>query len=298
LWLLAGPNPTSANVFRVKIDGGAIAQETHNKAKFGVSRLSASETGVAVANASDGTDRLGMLDNGRFVPLNLGDPATMREYTPAISPDGAIAFVRAVYPPRSPSPEPSARTEPPVVVTPRPGSEEPSWEIVVRSPHDGSLRVLHHGTVSVTAPVWGPDGALAYLEIPYARGKPPRATVHVLDRAGQEIRSYDVNRESSGAWLVWGTATRTPLALADTNWGILFDMQTGAQTALPAQWTPQCWSPDGSSMLVARGTQLGLVRADRPAQATELGRFPSGNLYGCSWVPDRGKSATFSSSPR
>lgn len=283
IWLLAGPEPISANVFRIAAGTGQVRQVTSNPKGHGISWLSASKAGVVVADARTGTDRVGMLSQtGQVTPIHTGDPDTTRAFTPALAPDGTVAFARAVYPLESGVPMVPGSSS--GSVAPSPGRVAPVWELVVAPPGSGPVTVVHHGDTDVAAPAWGPGMALAFVESPGTHDPGVRPQVLIQrDRSAPVVR-FDVALDKVGS-LAWGPHEAVPLAVTDGERAtVLLDLETRTQRRLPAGWVGLCWSPHGRQLLVARGADLGLVAADKPTQVVEVGRLDVGSAFGCGWV--------------
>jgi len=286
LWLLAGSTPTSANVFRVRLANGRVEQVTRNAEGRGISWLSASPRGIVVADGSRGTDRIGVLNprDGRITPLDTGDERTTTWYTPAISPDGAVAFARAVWPGISqngpPPPEPTPKS-----AAPRP-RDPPTWELVVSEPGRQTLAVVYRARPTLAAPVWGTGGALAFIESPGMQGRDVQPSVRVLDRDRQPSAAYPLPLSHASS-LAWSSNDGTPLAATDgTGSTVLLNVRDGTTRVLPAGWVGLCWSPSGDRLLVGQGARLGLVSVTRPHEVAELGRFDRGQVYQCGWVDE------------
>lgn len=76
-YLLAGPKSGwSNNVWQVTGSGGKQAELTHTRPNYGIDALAGSHAGIAVANASTGTDEVDRLTKHGMIPMpgGHGDP--------------------------------------------------------------------------------------------------------------------------------------------------------------------------------------------------------------------------------
>ncbi|HEX6682352.1 MAG TPA: hypothetical protein VF062_06130 [Candidatus Limnocylindrales bacterium] len=284
IWLLAGPAPQSANIFRLTLSDRRVEQVTRNAQGHGISWLSASRAGIVVADASTGADRIGVLDTGggRVTPLQTGDELTTTAYTPAISPDGAIAFARAMWPTGPPG---GRRQASPASTSAVPGpGAKPVWEIVVTDPGRKNLTVAHQAEPALAAPAWGPRGGLAFIESPGVQGGDSHPKVYVLNGDRRPAGSFRAPLGKASS-LLWGQNEGMPLAVTDgVGSTALLDTRDGSSRPLPNGWVGLCWNPTGDRLLVGQGSRLALVATTKPEEVIDVGRFGGGNLYGCGWI--------------
>lgn len=249
IYLLVG-KPASGNVWRVDLPSRASAQLTHNRAGFGISWLSASAAGLVLADAASGIDDVSVYRDHRSTDL------AGHGVTPVISPTGSVAYV--------PVPDTGA-----------------SWSVVERPASGGSAQIRYQqGSPDLGALAFGPDNQLAVISGPSSAG----ADVLVFTGNTTQPRTIDPGISTIG-FLVWG-AKAPGIAVGDlAGYGELIDPGSNVITPLPGHWTPECWSPDGSRLVVSQGDRLGIWQLAASERVDDLGVMSgAAPLTGCSWL--------------
>lgn len=280
LYLLVGP-PGSGNVWRLDLAAKSARQLTHNNNQDGVSWIAASPAGLVLADAATGVDVVSVYKGNKSQPL-AGHGGT-----PAISPSGQVAFI-----------------EVPDVV----GNTGPQqWRIaVVTAPGQTPETYYEQPGPDMGALAWGPQNQLAVISAPGPRadpttsaepnvansaspaGSPAAASaapaVLILDAHGK-IESRITPSFAAIGFLAWSPAAPALAVGGITGQSELVDVSNGHTTALPAGWTPECWSPDGQSLVVTRGNDLGVVRIASPHSVHTVETMtPDAPVTGCSWL--------------
>lgn len=259
VYLLIG-DPGSGNVWQVDLHNHRNVQLTHNRNAFGVSWLSASTAGLTLADASSGVDMVSVYRNNQARNLAGYGGA------PAISATGAVAYIEV----------------PDVVnqAVPQP------WRIGVIPIAGGTSRVLYQqDSPDLGALAYGPDGQLAAISAPGPRnGQGSTPEVLVLSPDGTVKARVSPNIGEVG-FLAWNDKAPGIAIGGLSGHSELINPTSGTQTALPNNWTPQCWSPDGTSLIVTQQDHIGIWRTAAPTRVDDLGPMPTKlPLTGCSWL--------------
>jgi hypothetical protein len=261
-YLLIG-QPASANVWQADHAHPSGERLTANPPGLGISWLSASAAGLALADARTSVDVVSSYRDHRVQPLPAGHGAA-----PEISPTGTIAYIGI---PGSAS-----------------GHGPDTWRVELTSAYGGPSRILYQQPAPDLAPMaWGPDGQLAVVSSP-CQGT---SEILILDPGGQ-VRDRLRAHLASFCFLAWnarapGLAIGSNPGLALTGTGAHAEMlaTSGKQTMIPPGWLPMCWSPDGTTLLVAHGSAIGLWHPRAPSRISPLGSTGHyGPLNGCSWL--------------
>jgi hypothetical protein len=260
VYLLVG-KPGSGNVWQIDLKTRHSQQITHNPSEYGVSWISASVAGLALADARSGIDNISIYRDHQSRDL-AGHGGT-----PAISATGLVAYV-----------------EVPNVVS---HNGPQSWRIgTTASAGGGQTRVLYQqDQPDLGVLAYGPNGDLAVISGPGPHaGQATTPQVVVLGSDGTVKNRIDPKMGDIG-FLAWNDKAKRIAVGSLSGHEELIDPTSGAETALPTNWTPQCWGPDGQDLLVTQQDRLGIWRASNPGQIINLGTL-SGNepLTGCSWL--------------
>jgi hypothetical protein len=264
VYLLIGP-PASANLWLADHAHPAGERLTANPPGLGISWASASAAGLALADARTSVDVVSSYHDHRVQPL----PAAQGGSVPAINPSGAIAYIGI----------PGAAS----------GHGPDTWRVELTAAHGSPSRTLYQQPrPDLGAMAWGPDDQLAVV----SSSCHGTSQILILDSRGR-VRTRLHADLASFCFLAWNTsapglAIGSNPGLALTGTGARAEMLTtsGKQTMIPPGWLPMCWNPDGTTLLVAHGSTIGLWRPNAPAHISPLGttgRF--GPLNGCSWLP-------------
>lgn len=207
---------------------------------------------VVVSAAGHDVDRLWHLGGSGLEPIpGLGSP---RAFTPSIAPDGRIAWV---------SPE-----------------KRGIYELIVWSPTDRSRRVLISQSQELGGAVWTSDGALLVQE-----RTPKKARLLRIEKGGNR-RYFTLALPSTGSMAV-NTAHQlavSPLLDDAGNGGVLIDAKTGRiLERLPPDWLVKAWSPDGRTLMLNKGSAVGVWRPGEP-EVRPVGTFPLALLLQVAWT--------------
>ena len=263
IYLVLG-DPGSGAIWRVDIGQKRAQQLTHPQPQYGVSWLDASPAGLVASDASSGVDVTAVYRDGRMVPV------AGHGYTPAISPEGDVAYVFI-----------------PDIVG---GTGPQEWRIMLIPQAGGPERVLYSqsapdlNTVDMVDLQWGPSNRLAVISAPGDRnGSGGTPKVLVLGADGKVEQSI---QPAFGdiASIAWG-GNAPGIAVAGMTQSVLVALD-GRQVAIPRTWWPMCWSPKGDALLMRRdGLHLGLWRPANPSEVEALPPLPPEmNMGGCSWL--------------
>ncbi len=246
-YLLAGPGLGSLNVWEVG-PGRTVTQVTHNRAGHGIDALAASDSGIVVADAAHGTDRLARwtrhglswLRHGRHGPPILGS-------SPDIRGNGTIGYV-----------------------TPPSGSGAPrdaDFAIWTQASFTGRATVVYRQRRPLDGPVFGPHGQIA---IEGWTGPESARRPTVLIYAGGQVAPLSTGVSAIPSLLAWGH--RAPaLAVAFPGHRAELLSTDGRRRPLPAGWQPLAWNPSGTQLLMQSATALGIWSASAPGRVRTVG---------------------------
>ncbi|MGQ0521661.1 MAG: hypothetical protein ACT4PX_10995 [Actinomycetota bacterium] len=247
LYLVAGPSGSAQDLYRIRGDGRSEPERlTAMQPGRDLSALTAGSGQVIVSEASEGTDKIARLVGGRLERL-IDD----RVFTPSLSDDGRLAYVRLHEEVKRPNED----------------------FVVVRDLDAGEERTVYQQSgKSVSYPAWGPSGLLGVVE-----KDPPlyRQARVVLIPADGSTRSIELGDRPSTALI--GSQQATQFIVVDYGpppSGFLLDPVSGQRQDLAPGWLPLAWSPEGTSILVADDRRLGLIRPPDLAQVQQIGTFP------------------------
>ncbi|HEV2376483.1 MAG TPA: hypothetical protein VGS19_30460 [Streptosporangiaceae bacterium] len=264
MYLLAGPE-ASANVYMLNHANPQGLRLTSNPSGFGISWISASPAGLLLGDARTSIDVTSIYRDHRSQPLPAGQTGAG-----AISPTGTIAYAAI---PGNAS-----------------GTGASTWRIELTTANGASSRVVYRQPApDLGLMAWGSGNQLAVI----SSACHGRSQVLILDSSGRvRARLNPSLATTTFCLLAWNT--RAPgLAIGYhpgldiTGTGVASELITlsGHQTLMPYGWLPMCWSPDGTSLLVARGLTIGLWHLNDPAQVRVLGSTGrAGPLSGCAWL--------------
>jgi hypothetical protein len=251
-YLLAGPGLGSLNVWEVGPDG-TMTQVTRNRPGHGIDALAASESGIVVADAAHGTDRLARwtrhglawLRHGHDGPLVFGS-------SPDIRGNGTIGYV-----------------------TPPSGSgahRNMNFAIWIQPSFSGRATVVYRQRRPLDGPVFGPHGQIA-IEGWTGRQGERRPTV-LIYRDGQ-VATVSTGVSAIPSLLAWGRrAPALAVAFPGRRAELLFT--DGRRQALPSGWQPLAWNPSGTQLLMQSATALGTWSATAPGRVRTVGAINPG----------------------
>ena len=251
-YLLAGPDLSSLNVWEAG-PGPTETQITRNRPGHGIDALAASESGIVVADAAHGTDRLARwtrhglswLRHGTRGPLIVGS-------SPDIRGDGTIGYVTP------PSASGTHRNANFAIWTQPSFSSRATVIYRQRRPLDGPV-FGPHGQIAIEG--WsGPDGGRRPTVLIYRDGQ-----VAMVSTGVSEIPSL----------LAWGH--RAPaLAVAFPGHRAELLYTDGRRRPLPSGWQPLAWNPSGTQLLMQSATALGIWSATAPGRVRMVGVITPG----------------------
>lgn len=269
LYVGAGPSGFAQDLYRIRGDGRtAPEQVTALPPGRNLSVLTAGSGQVIVSEATEGTDKIARLVGNRLERL-IDD----RVFTPSLSDDGRLAYVRL-----------------------REAVGQPNVDfVVVRDLASSEERNLYqHTGGSLSYPAWAPGSLLAVVE---KDGPTLRQARIVLIGADGTVRKVELGERASTGLV---GSQRAPHLVVRGNGPppsqFLLDPALGHRDPLPPGWVPLTWSPDGSSLLVANGRRLGLIRPPDLARVDEVGNFPQ-PVWQADWVLSEAETASPDGTP-
>lgn len=252
LYIAAGPDDFNADLYRVR---GSVADAVRLTFGGRISSVSASPTGVVTSNArGSGSDRAEVLrvDGQRARPGRVIDP---NGQSPSLSRAGQVAWS---------------------VVNYRADGTPVGTSIFVEPLRGGKRRLVRRSARALTAE-WEPGDRLVVLSQPdIERSDHARL---LLDEGDGRFRTVRLSMPVRGmlvgpdGTIMTGAGERLDFLTADGE----------RIRTLRTAWDPIAWAPDGRSMLVTRGSRLGLL-SPRNGQVRVLGRVAGGTVLTASWV--------------
>ena len=179
LYLLAGADPISANLWRVDLPSGRSTQLTFNPRQDGVSNFDASPAGLVMGDARTSVDVLDALAHRKVVQIGdgVGD-------APQISASGQVAYEIDAAPPYK--------------------GEWKYYRIVLRDGITGAPRTIYrerrYGSLKLAG--WSPDGSDIMIDQGPDSGRYEALLIITPD--GRVVRRLSVVRPSPDN-LVWGS---------------------------------------------------------------------------------------------
>ena len=249
IYLVAGPRPDRAELWRLDLATGASTRLVRSAAGLGLSTVSASPSGLVLGGSAAGVLSAGRLD-GRGVTALGGGGVT----DPAVNRKGRVAWLRPAD-------------------LDSPGGNR-SAQVEVGDLDETRPAVLFRGEgVRLAGAAWGPAG---WLAVGSRVGKDAR--VLVFDRRGLLRGRLDA-RVHGAHGAVWG-AHAPGVAVTGHRHSEVLGLD-GSRQPIPDGWQPLCWRPDGKAMLVGRGTAVGLWRGQAEVVAIPV---RLGAVSSCSWL--------------
>jgi hypothetical protein len=253
-YLLAGPGLGSLNVWEVG-PGQAVTQVTHNRAGHGIDALAASESGIVVADAAHGTDRLARWTRHGLAWLRHGHRGSLiLGSSPDIRGNGTIGYV-----------------------TPPSGSgahRNANFAIWTQPSFTGRATVVYRQRRPLDGPVFGPHGQIAIEG--WAGPEGGRRPTVLIYRDGQ-VTTLSTGVSAIPSMLAWGH--RAPaLAVAFPGHRAELLLTDGRRRPLPSGWQPLAWNPSGTQLLMQSATALGIWSATAPGRVRTVGVINPGML--------------------
>jgi hypothetical protein len=204
----------SCNVWEVSRPGQET-ELTHNPANFGIDAVTASGSGIIVADAATSSDVLERLTRHGAVPLPRDDGQA-----PALSTGGRLAYS---IPPRGQSAD---------------------FTVEVQSSYRSAPHTVLRFREGVVPADWGPRGQLAVQSIPVLQGQIRRLYVIAADGRVRELVPHV--RVKAAVWNdhAPGIAILTTAGVAEVI-GL-----PGGSVRIATGWEPLSWSPNGRELLI------------------------------------------------
>ena len=264
LYLLAGPQPTSSDVYQLDPATGEAQRLTRSRPNFGISFVSASPDTIVIADATTGRDQLMVIQAGHKTPLR-GEPPGARGFSPELSPDGSLAYQRVRY----------AKDQRGVSAR---------HELVIRDRVDAMPRVVFSSERVPGITVWGPDGRVVFPLLPSRHEPDAPIEIVMLDPATGKHERLRPRLEQPTS--VVGHPDANAVAVNDfaSNAAELLYPRLRRWRPLPQGWLALCFHPSGDELLVGHGNKLGLLSLDDPTRVRPIGSTRGGRVTRCSWV--------------
>jgi hypothetical protein len=273
LYALIGPIG-SGNVWMLDADERSATQLTHNPEQYGISNFDASSAGLVMGDAASGIDLITVYENGRARDIAAGG---LDGGDPAISPSGTLAYVGI----------------------PAGNSSDDSWQILTTDLSGASPRLLFEqrgpdlNVLDLGGLVWGPDEQLGMISAPGIRFGQGLPEVLVVEASGNVVLRVDPSIDEI-SYIAWNDSA-PGIAISNQQGDSVLIALDGTETELFDDWTPQCWAPDGSALLVTQQTwqglaiegpvKVGIWRKDLPGAVDQIAEMPLDSpLWGCKWL--------------
>jgi hypothetical protein len=251
-YLLAGRSLSSLNVWEVG-PGGALTQLTHAPPGHGIDALAASDAGIIVGDAADGTDRLARWT--RHGPLWLRHSyrgPLVQGSSPDISGHGTIGYV-----------------------TPPIGSgthRDADFAIWTQPSFTSRATVVYRQRRPLAGPVFGPHGQIA---IQGWTGRQGSRHPGVLIYRHGDVTTLTTGVSAIPSLLAWGhRAPALAVAFPAHRAELLFP--DGRRQPLPHGWQPLAWNEAGTQLLMQSTTGLGIWSVTAPRQVRTVGIITPG----------------------
>jgi len=186
LYVLAGPNDTSLNLWQVS-NTGCERQLTHNRRGFGVSDFGASRAGVILSDAPTGLDQLARLGPDGPVLLPDGFVSTV-----GIDPAGQVVYIR---PPTGPG-------------------RKNVFQMVVKKSYRSAPHVLYRQKASLIVFEWGPNRHIVTIGAADADEHGPMRLLEIGPKG--QVRVVRTGLPNVGN-AHWGKKERVPRRAASAN---------------------------------------------------------------------------------
>lgn len=257
LYLLSGPDLYSGNVLEARLPAGDLRPLTANPPSFGISALSASDAGLAVATAENGSDQLRLLARGHSALWGKASASI-----PSIDGRGRVLAARGT---------------------------DTGYAIDLYVP-GRSRRTLLPNDRDSPAVVWGPRASVLIAQ-PTEGGARGGSFVEERDTRGRLIRR-EGPLEDYVSLLANPYPDRQPVTAVRPGTsasGFVLSDDLTRTIPIPSDWDIGCWNPSGTALLVTKGTSVGLWRPGRPRQVTVVGASTV-PIFDCAWLtgPIRG----------
>jgi hypothetical protein len=262
LYLLLGSDPISANLWRVDLPGGRTRQLTFNRPQYGVSNFDASPAGLVLGDASSGVDVAEVMRGGKPRLLKGGGGGVGD--SPQINDAGQITdFAGAEQ-----------------GVTRGPWSHDRL--LLWASPAAAGYRTIYQTRPGNLASIgWNPAGT----EVLAVNGPDNSAYTRLftVSTSGQVRALVTLPGNVGTAWGRYGLAVSYG---APGNPAEVLGPTGHVLARMPAGWSPGCWNPSGSKLLVISRSQrrVGIWRPAEPGRVQDLGALPGQAIYQCSWT--------------
>lgn len=247
-YFTAGPNPASYNLWKASNSGQEV-QLTHNPSGFGISSFGASASGIIMADARTGLDRLARLTRKGVAFLKDGEGSG-----PEINPGGQICY-----------------TVPPS------GKHQSSFELRLRKTFSSSVLIIYRRREDIAENSWGPNSSIAIIIGSHAPGTiGPKPNLIVLSRNGKS-KTISTGLGSQLSSVIWGDGAAR-LAVSGWNGNTEILSPAGPRVPLPSGWQPETWNPSGTRLMLFQlggSHRIGLWSLRSPHKISFSGNFSS-----------------------
>ena len=246
-YLLAGRTLGSLNVWEVR-PGRAVTQLTRNSSGHGVDALAASDAGIVLADATDGTDRLARWTrHGPSWLRHHHQGPLIRGSSPDIQGNGTIGYVT---PPSGSSADRNAE-----------------FSIWTQPSFTSQATVVYRQRRPLDGPVFGPHGQIAIEGWTGPQGD--RRPSVLIYRHGQ-VTTLTTRVSAIPSLIAWGRrAPALAVAFPAHRAELLFP--DGTRRPLPSGWQPLAWNPPGTQLLMQSAGALGIWSASAPGRVRTVG---------------------------
>lgn len=267
VYLLAGANQFFGSVYAWRLGSTTARRVTPSSVEL--NWISGSGRGIALGGASAGQEMY-VYRRGTLRKVKAAGHA-LQGVTPSLSATGRFGYTASKYANRH-------------------AHQPTAFDIVTRpSAFRGRTRTIFIGHSQppgyhafAIGPSWNPDGSRVAITKTTDNGGP--TTVVIASASGRVIRRLHVPVKSGGP-VEWSpvNAWAAALSTARAHKAVFINTRTGRTSVLLAGWRPMCWSPNGSRVLAASGTQLGLISLAHPRRVRAIHAPSFASLFGCYW---------------
>jgi hypothetical protein len=272
LYITAGPEPTSTDVYRITGGVPGATRLTYTRPKLGILDVTAAG-GTVIVDASPNADSVicTLASTGQCTPLENQPP---RSGSPRLSPDGSkLAYVEVR----------------PIYVNPgTPGHPETHlfhYIVHVRDLQSKTDREVFESANEVSHAEWGPGGLLVVLESPDAN-----ARMHLIQADGHDTTLTSL---PSARNIVVSAATGRLAVVVGYGATVVLDPTGRPEASVSGSYFPAAWSPDGSQLLIRdapglatkkEGDKMFVIGAPSFQHPRPVGRSPAGPYYHVAWL--------------
>lgn len=269
VYLLAGANQFFGSVYAWRLGSATTRRVTSSPVEF--NWISGSPRGIALGGASAGQEMY-VYRRGTLREVKAAGHA-LRGVTPSLSSTGSFGYTASKYANRHAS-QPTAFD---IVTRPAAFRGRTTTIFIGHSRPPG-----YHAFV--IGPSWNPDGTRVAITKTTDNGGP--TTVVIANASGNVIRRLNAPVNSGGP-IEWSpvNAWAAAVSTARAHKAVFINTRTSRTREILAGWRPMCWSPNGSRVLAASGTRLGLISLAHPRRVQTIQTPSFASFFGCYWPP-------------